>query len=136
MTGLVVDASVALKWFVPEADREAARQLLLSDVTLHAPRFLAIETVNAAWKNWRKQNIDEAVVRSVGERLPRLIDSWHADDGLLDDAADMALALNHPIFDCIYIVLAKRLGVKVVTADKRMLGVAPEQAVALADWKP
>jgi predicted nucleic acid-binding protein len=137
MTGVVVDASVALKWFVPEPDEEIAERLLTSGSRLHAPRFLAIETLNAAWKNWRKRLIDDSVVRSVGERLPELVAGWHADEEICEDAANMALALNHPIFDCLYLALAQRLDLKVVTADKRMLSVAPNGLiVALADWKP
>lgn len=86
MTDFVVDVSVALKWFVPEVNGDIARQVLISDAMLHAPHFLLIETTNAAWKNWRKQLIDESVVRSIGERLPRLVDTWHSDDDLYDDA--------------------------------------------------
>lgn len=132
MTELVVDASVALKWFVPEVNGEVARRLLISGVILHAPRFLAIETINAAWKNWRKELIGEEVVRSVSGRIETLIDAWHADEPMLQEAAEMALQLKHPLFDCLYLVLAKRLGAKVITADKRLLGIAPHGlAVAL-----
>ena len=137
MTELVVDASVALKWFVPEVDGDAARRLLTSGVTLHAPRFLAVETINAAWKNWRKQLIGEDVVGGVSGKIEALIDVWHVDETLLREATDLARGLNHPLFDCLYLVLAKRLGAKVVTADKRLLGVAPAGlTVALADWRP
>ena len=74
MTEFVVDASVALKWFVPEVDSDLAEQLLVADVKLHAPRFLALETVNAAWKNWRKKLIGEDVVLTVCGKLEALID--------------------------------------------------------------
>ena len=91
MTEFVVDASVALKWFVPEVDSDLAEQLLVSGAKLHAPRFLAVETINAAWKNWRKKLIDRAVVEMAGDRLPALVEVWHADEDLLRDALDLAL---------------------------------------------
>ena len=34
-------------------------------------------------------------------------------------AADLAMRLGHPLKDCIYLVLADRLGCTVVTADAR-----------------
>ncbi len=136
MTELVVDASVALKWFVPEVDGDAARQLLTSGVTLHAPRFLAIETINAAWKNWRKELIGEEVVVGLCGKIEALIDVWHVDETLLQEATELALELKHPLFDCLYLVLAKRLGARMITADKRLLGVAPPRlTVTLAGWK-
>ena len=136
MTEFVADASVALKWFVPEEDSEAAEKLLSTGIKLHAPRFLALETANAAWKNWRKKLIDQSVVESVSERLPKLIEVWIADDDLYHDALSLALTLKHPIFDCIYLAAAKRVGGAVITADKRLLSIAPHGlAVALEDWR-
>lgn len=136
MTEYVVDASVALKWFVPESNSDIAERLLSSGVLLHAPRFLALETTNAAWKNWRKKLVDRSVVESVGNRLAGLVDVWHADEDLYDEAVAMSLSLAHPIFDCIYLAAAKRLGGIVVTADKRLHDIAPlGLTVALEDWK-
>ncbi|MCY4094839.1 MAG: hypothetical protein OXG05_06890 [Gammaproteobacteria bacterium] len=37
----VVDASVAVKWFVVEEYSEVARELMVSDQDLHAPRLMA-----------------------------------------------------------------------------------------------
>jgi predicted nucleic acid-binding protein len=48
----------------------------------------------------------------------------------------MSLVLDHHVYDCIYLVLARRLGVPLVTVDKRLLGVAPKELIVnLADWK-
>lgn len=136
MSEAVVDASVALKWFVPEIEGDLAERVLTGRGKLHAPDFLVIETANAAWKNWRKGLIEQRVVSSVVQRLPRLVDEWHGDQNLTKEALEMAVDLHHPIFDCIYLVLARRLGLKVVTADRRMLSVAPPNlTIALSTWK-
>lgn len=37
----------------------------------------------------------------------------------LPEAMRFALQLNHPVYDCFYLALAKRLGTYVVTADAR-----------------
>lgn len=44
----VVDASVAVKWFVEERGSTAARMVLSKYETLLAPDFILIETSNAA----------------------------------------------------------------------------------------
>lgn len=136
MSDIVVDASVAVKWFVPEEDSELADQLLNGDHRILAPRFLAVELVNAAWKNWRKNLLSADVVRDIAARHEDFIDEWRADETLLADATSLALALPHPLFDCLYLVLAQLTGTQVITADKRLLAIAPPGlAVALADWK-
>lgn len=57
---LVVDASVALKWFVPDPGHEAALAILKADDAepqLLAPDWLLVEVANALWKQWRRQAI-------------------------------------------------------------------------------
>ena len=44
---LVVDASVAVKWFLPEIDSDQALALLASDAVFHAPELLRLEIANA-----------------------------------------------------------------------------------------
>jgi predicted nucleic acid-binding protein len=50
---LVVDTSVALKWFIEEAGRAQAVQML--DVAdRHAPDLLLVEVANVVWKRPRR----------------------------------------------------------------------------------
>jgi predicted nucleic acid-binding protein len=39
---------------------------------------------------------------------------------LIDDAMAMALALSHPIYDCVYLALSAQRSVPLVTADARL----------------
>ena len=57
MTLLVVDASVVVKWFVPEVHGEAALRLLDSGETFAAPDHLFAETTNAIRKSVRQREL-------------------------------------------------------------------------------
>ena len=46
---LVVDASVALKWYLVESGAESARQILADDDRLVAPELVVAEVCNACW---------------------------------------------------------------------------------------
>jgi predicted nucleic acid-binding protein len=50
MTCYVVDASVAVKWFVPEPHTQAALRFLNGDHQLMAPDLLVPEIGNTLWK--------------------------------------------------------------------------------------
>ncbi len=50
MTRFVVDASAAIKWFLPEIHSTAALRLLDPSLELHAPDLLFPEVGNALWK--------------------------------------------------------------------------------------
>ena len=60
---LVVDASIAVKWVLPEPDSERARALILrGDLT--APDLLRLEVANALWKQARRGAITPERARS------------------------------------------------------------------------
>lgn len=117
---LVVDASVAVKWLVVEEDSADARGLL-DDEELHAPRLLVSEVANAVW---RKVRLDQVDGRAAGQLLATISDMpvrWHADETICADAIRLAIAHDRPVYDLMYLALAQRLGVRVVTADQRLV---------------
>lgn len=63
---------------------------------------------------------------------------WHPDETLSADAVRLAVALDRPVYDLMYLVLAQRLGTRVVTADQRFVNALADTdhgdlVVALAD---
>ena len=139
MTQIVVDASVAVKWLVDEPQADAARRLLDARFELHVPRLMAIEVANALRRKVQKGEVEasEATARIGFVHEGPLY--WADDEEIASDALRIALAISHPIYDCIYLALAHRLGARVVTADMRfMRRVAPTAhggaIVGLADY--
>jgi hypothetical protein len=63
----VVDASVAIKWFLPEIHSDAALRLLAGEHTLHAPDLIFSEFGNVLWKRFRKREISRAEVSATIE---------------------------------------------------------------------
>ncbi len=136
---VIVDASVSVKLLVDEPDSDAARELAASGQELHAPRLMASEAANALW---RKAQVGEIERADAGAAMALLRDMplrWNDDETVIPDAVRLALALDHPVYDCVYLALAHRIGATVVTADRRfVMAVAPtehgESVVTLADF--
>ncbi len=116
---LVVDASVAVKWFIQEPLRAQARRLVERHETLYAPDLLFAEVANAAWKLALRNEIDRgqalAMIVAVGDPFARVFPSFL----LRERALDIALALEHPVYDCLYLACAEAAGAVLVTADAR-----------------
>ncbi|MEH2024315.1 type II toxin-antitoxin system VapC family toxin [Nostoc sp.] len=55
MRRYVLDASVAIKWFVLEVHSDKARRLLTSNYTFLVPDFFFAEVANVLWKRVRRQ---------------------------------------------------------------------------------
>ncbi len=117
---LVVDASVALKWFVSEPGTEAAAALLAGSEPLIAPQLVVGEICNATWKLWRRGAVAALQARRIAHRIARTYDRLVPLPGLAPRSAAIALDLDHPAYDCFYLALAERERTVVVTADRRL----------------
>jgi predicted nucleic acid-binding protein len=137
----VVDASVALKWFLAdEPDADLALKILGTGEMLIAPDIIVAEVCNAAWKSARLGRIAQAQVEEIAASLPRFIESFANSAMLAPRAVAIASQLDHPVYDALYLALAEREAVQVVTADTRFRSKVrgtPWQnyVVALTDYK-
>src|SRR5438093_11886063 len=89
---LVVDASVLLKWFVPEVHSDAARRWLQSSHEYLAPDLIFPEAGNAIWKKVRREELDEDEGRRLADDVARAAVETIPMRGLLPDAEALALA--------------------------------------------
>ena len=114
----VVDASVAVKWLVREDGSAAADEL--RDLSLHAPTLLQVEVANVLRTLTARNTMTGS---DAAEAFDLLFDApiiWHEPNSAMMRAAlAIALALGHPVYDCIYLAHAIDLGVPLITADRR-----------------
>ncbi|MDB5367192.1 MAG: hypothetical protein JWM77_3119 [Rhodospirillales bacterium] len=116
----IVDASVVVKWFLPESDSEAATALLERD-DLAVPRLCPIEVANALWRRRRSDQLTRSEYAGLIEELTRLPVALLDDGVLLAGAAALAADLDQPIYDCIYVEAAIRNDGELITADRRLV---------------
>jgi predicted nucleic acid-binding protein len=114
----VVDASVAFKWLVTEDDSDTALALL-RDGNIVVPDLLLIECRNAALTNVRRGGLSAEQARQVEHRLDALPLRTVPTQPLLPRAFEIGLALDHPIYDCIYMAAALATNRMLITADER-----------------
>lgn len=129
MTTLVVDASVACKWYLDEVWSDVARRLLVEEVRLAVPRFFFLETCSVMAKRHRRSEVAADDVRAVAESLERLPLSVWPDSALLRDTVQAALRYRCSVYDSMYLALAERIDGRLVTADRRLV-----KAFADTEW--
>ena len=128
---LTVDASVVLKWFVTEPLSEEARQLLSLHLDLHAPDILLAEFANTIWKKGRRGEIlDPQPYFGELASLPEVV-AIHPVGGLIERAAQVAVLIDHPVYDCLYLACAELTASVLVTADQQLVNRATERLPGL-----
>jgi predicted nucleic acid-binding protein len=118
---LVLDASVAVKWFIEEPGTAAALALLSQDEALIAPDLLVVEVANAAWRHLMRGDLQHAQLAHVPEAVPRMFAELWPTVWLASRAFEIAAELRHPVYDCFYLALAESEEATLVTADRRLV---------------
>lgn len=121
---LVVDASVAIKWFFEEEQYVEARALLSEGMPIIAPSIVLAEMANAVWKRWRRGELAQEDVKRSMSLLAGPFTTLYPLEDLLGEAGRFAVTLNHPVYDCFYLALARREHAPLVTADRKLAALA------------
>jgi predicted nucleic acid-binding protein len=120
---LVVDSSVAVKWFLSDREDHVDRALDLLQahlderVYLAAPAHLRLEVLNALLNRGLEAGaLERAATALEGFRL-----DWHGIDGpLAGSAARIASASGLTLYDGAFAALALALDAELVTDDRRL----------------
>ena len=139
MSEVVVDASVALCWFAREAATPAANRLIGSRANLTAPSLLLAEVANGLWKKARRGEMSADLANAAMKEIHRFIPQIIELSDLTAPALELAREIDHSVYDCYYLVLARRRGVPLVTLDHALLASAAKGgharfAMHLTDW--
>lgn len=120
---LVVDASTAVKWILPEDGHEEAlriQQKYQDDaIDLIAPYLIISEIANVLWKRERRGDLDAVSAQRCFQQF--LQDSPILLDSAVVSASALQLAVAHhrPFYDCLYLAWALDQRCDLVTADEK-----------------
>lgn len=120
---VVVDASVVVKWALPEPYAQEARRLrddhLTGRVTAIAPPCLWLEVASAL----RKYAIRGLLPAEKALKAAELLYQTEVEIEEVDPSQVLATALKHGVtaYDAAYILLAERHNALLYTADEKLL---------------
>lgn len=117
MIRYIVDASVAIKWFLPEIHSDAALHARQGQYQLHSPAFMFLELGNVLTKKIRRQELSPTEGDAILNELKHLPLQRHADDQLFPTAYRLALDTHRSLYDCLYLALAEVVDGILITAD-------------------
>lgn len=119
----VVDASVAVKLVLSESDSHLARSWVTSAESgiLIAPDLLHIEVASAALKRLRLGLTDGKTAAEAVQSVGGFFDEITPTVSLVASALAISVRTGSSVYDSIYLSLAQRLNVPLVTADERLV---------------
>jgi predicted nucleic acid-binding protein len=124
---VVVDASVAAKWFLPERGEALVDQALMlldkydkKEVRFVVPDLFYVEIASAIWKAVRVGRLARAIGDQALVLLTQREFATVPSLKLLDKAFQIATAFERTVYDSLYVALAVQTDSQLVTADERL----------------
>jgi len=119
MKTLVIDASVAIKWFIPEEGSIAAVGLLDGKRELIAPDLIRPEVANIIWKLCSRGLLKMEEASQIIEDFLSLPVDIHDNEPLIRGAFEIAAQTKRTVYDSLYLALAIQAHGVMVTADEK-----------------
>lgn len=132
----VVDSSVVTKWFLMEPDSDDAIRVrdafATGQLKLAVPALLFYEVTNALRFSGLFKEADLALAaRSLSKYKFGI---WRPRGKLLELSAALSVRENLTVYDACYVVLAQRIGSKVITEDKELLDKFPAHTTTMTSF--
>ena len=128
----VIDASVLVKFFIPEILSEKAEELnariMEGDLRLLAPDLIFAEVGNILWKKHRRKELSRADAEEIVDAVVSLPMEIETSRALLPFAVDLGLAYGITAYDALYVSLAKVHETILITADKKLVEIMGKTA--------
>jgi predicted nucleic acid-binding protein len=122
----VLDASAVLRVITHDPMGTAwARQLQEAPLVM-APELMLTEVANALWKLQRAGSLGGLDPQLLLADARDLVDQIEPDRHLQVEALALACHLDHPVYDCLYLALARREAAALLTADQRLQRLAAQ----------
>lgn len=121
MSAFTLDASVAVKWYFNEPLAEPALELLAGGHALHVPDLIHAEFGNVLRKKVGHGLVGAAHADLVAKAFAKIPFLVFSSASLMPEALAIAIEHQCPLYDSLYVALARRTEAPLVTADERLV---------------
>ena len=123
---IVIDASVAAKWYLPEVGSQAALDLQEGPDQLAAPDLIRMEVAGSITRRVRAEKKEERISPELAlsrcgkwfALLDQATVSLIPECELLQQAVKLSVETKHTLQDCMYLAAAQTLNARLITADR------------------
>lgn len=128
---IVIDASASVGIVLGVTDTGIFTPLLEEANLVVAPDLYVAEVANAIWKYRKADLVSMARCQQALEQAVSLPDRFDSSATLYIEAFALACRHQHPIYDALYLVLARRNNASILTLDRRLAALAEQLEIAV-----
>lgn len=122
----VLDASAAVRLILGDPAAACAVEQVRAAALVLAPELMLSEVANTLWKLQQANRLSDLDPQQLLADARDLVDRVEPDRHLQAEALALACHLHHPVYDCLYLALARREAATLITMDRRLQQLAEQ----------
>jgi len=120
----VLDASAAVRLILGDPAAAAVAEQIREAAMVMAPELMLSEVANTLWKLQRADLLADLDPQQLLADARDLVDRVEPDRHLQAEALALACHHDHPVYDCLYLALARREAATLISLDRRLQQLA------------
>lgn len=125
----VLDASAAIEIVLHRSSAEKLSKYVMKTDWLIAPTLFIAEVTNSIWKYQKLAEFPYNLCENCLEQALQLPDDFIDELTLYREAFKLSCTLNHPVYDILYLITARRNNATLLTMDKKLIKIAAKCSV-------
>ena len=130
---IVLDCSAAIAILRDTEEGKALASLMLDGERVFAPTLFYSELGNTLWKYVRAGELRESQIDAALDFAIGLVDEFRLAADLILEATAEAIRCNHPVYDMLYCILARRQAATLFTLDGKLQKVCTRIGVSCVE---
>ena len=126
---VVLDTSAAMDVMQYAGEFEKYKDELEKAETVIAPEIYIAEIANVAWKYQKLTDLTHEQALKLAQDGISLVDYFIPTNEVWKESLREALNNDHPVYDCLYVICARRNDGVLLTRDKKLRRVCDELKV-------
>ena len=126
---VVLDCDAAIEIVLKREKGKALRDILEASEKIISSEFFRIETANVIRKYYQGSYIQKAEAGKLLELAENLVDEFVPLKENYLEAFNESIRLHHPVYDMLYLTLARRTGATLVTLDHTLGAIAKKEGI-------
>ena len=126
---VVIDPSAAIEISLYRSHAQDFIHFLEDTLWVGAPDLFISESTNVFWKYHQFEDLPSEICEESLERTIQLVDEFYPTYDLYLEALSVSFQTNHPAYDSMYLVLARRNNATLLTRDKKLYQMATKLSI-------
>jgi predicted nucleic acid-binding protein len=129
----VLDASAAIKIIFQQTSIKSLSEYLKRADWVIAPDIFVSEVTNTFWKYHQFEDLPLDICETSMNKTIALVDDFIQTEELYREAFSFSCQVNHPVYDSMYLICARRHNAIFISVDKKLTKLAQKHSIKIVD---